>query len=597
MSPRNLPRPRSVWLDTRRRLYVVAGVLCLSTVALVVRAVDLQLIDKDFYQQQGDARFLREMPIATSRGMITDRHGEPLAVSTPVVSIWANPQELLLHPERLPELAQALGTGVDLLTQRLAQRADKEFVYLRRHLNPDEAEAITALGVPGVASQREFRRFYPMGEVMSHVLGFTNIDDRGQEGLELAFDDWLTGKPGAKKVIRDRRGRIVENVDLIRAAEPGRQLSLSIDRRIQYLAYRELKSALLEHGATSGSVVVLEVATGEVLAMVNQPSYNPNAREAVEPGAFRNRALTDVFEPGSVIKTFTVAAALETGKFTPETVIDTTPGTMPLAGHTIRDVHNYGKVDLTRLLTKSSNVAATKLALEMSNEHFHDVLRRFGFGEATGIGFPGESPGVLPGPRSWGILHKATISYGYGLSTTALQLAQAYAAVGNGGMLMPPTFIHGGSSPGRQVIDPQLAHTLVGMLETVTGGEGTAQRARVSGFRAAGKTGTSRMASAGGYQKRYISLFAGLIPASNPRFSVVVVVNDPSGRDYYGGLVAAPVFGRMMEGALRVMDVPPDDVAGLLAAMPLLPTARPEVSSEPLPAEAEAVPDGFGVLH
>ncbi len=597
---RSTVRHRSPWLDTRRRLLVVAGVLCLSTVALVVRAVDLQLIDKDFYQQQGDARFLREMPIATSRGMITDRLGEPLAVSTPVVSIWANPQELLLHPEKLPELAEALGTGIELLSQRLAQRADKEFVYLRRHLNPDEADVIMALGVPGVAAQREYRRFYPTGDVMSHVLGFTNIDDRGQEGLELAFDEWLTGKPGAKKVIRDRRGRIVENVDLIRAAEPGRNLTLSIDRRVQYLAYRELKTALLEHGASSGSVVVLEVSTGEVLAMVNQPSYNPNARDVeLEPGAFRNRAVTDVLEPGSVIKAFTVAAALETGKFLPETIIDTTPGTMPLAGHTIRDIHNYGKIDLTRLLTKSSNVGATKLALEMSNEHFHDVLRRFGFGEATGIGFPGESPGVLPGPRSWGILHKATISYGYGLSTTPLQLAQAYAAIGNGGVLVPPTFIHGARNPGRQVIDPQLASTLVGMLETVTGDEGTAKLARVAGFRAAGKTGTSRMASVGGYQKRYISLFAGLIPASNPKFSVVVVVNDPSGKDYYGGLVAAPVFGRMMEGALRVMNVPPDDVPGLLAAVPARTTttlAPPGLDDGLLPAEAESVPDNVGLL-
>ncbi len=598
-NPPRAARSRQPWLDTRRRLYAAVAVLGLSTIALVVRAVDLQLIDKDFYQQQGDARFLREMPIATSRGMVTDRNGEPLAVSSPVLSIWANPKELLLHPERIPELAEALGTGVDLLQQRLAQRADKEFAYLRRHLNPDEAEAILALGIPGVSSQREFRRFYPMGEVLSHVLGFTNIDDRGQEGLELAFDEWLTGKPGAKKVIRDRRGRIVENVDLIRAAEPGRDLVLSIDRRIQYFAYRELKTALLEHGATSGSVVVLEVESGEVLAMVNQPSYNPNARDTVELGAYRNRALTDVFEPGSVIKAFTVAAALETGKFTPESILDTSPGTMPLAGHTIRDVSNYGKISLTRLLTKSSNIGATKLALEMSNEHFHDVLRRFGFGEATGIGFPGESPGVLPGPRSWGILHKATISYGYGLSTTALQLAQAYAAIGNGGVLVPPTFIHGTRSPGRQVIDPQLAQTLVDMLETVTGFEGTAQRARVTGFRAAGKTGTSRMAVAGGYQKRYISLFAGLIPASHPKFSVVVVINDPHGRDYYGGLVAAPVFGRMMEGALRVMDVPPDDVAGLLAAMPAAPAARATVPAQvvQLPIEAEAVPDSLGVLQ
>ena len=590
---RNAPRGRSQWLDTRRRLYAVVAVLGLSCCALVVRAFDLQLVDNDFYQQQGDARFLREVPIATSRGMITDRSGEPLAVSSPVESIWANPQELLQHPERLTELSEALQINADSLTQRLAQRADKEFVYLRRHINPDEAAEIVSLGIPGVYTQREFRRFYPMGEVMAHLLGFTNIDDRGQEGLELAFDDWLTGKPGAKRVIRDRRGRIVENVDLLRAAAPGRDLALSIDRRIQYLAYRELKSALLEHRASSGSVVVLEVATGEVLAMVNQPSYNPNAREMVEPAAMRNRALTDVFEPGSTMKAFTVAAALETGKVKANTVIDTTPGTMPLAGHTIRDVRNFGVIDVTRIITKSSNVGATKLALDMSNEHFHDVLRRFGFGETTGIGFPGESAGVLPGPRSWGVLEKATISYGYGMSTTALQLAQAYAAIGNNGVLMSPSFIHGANQAGRQVIDPLLASQLMTMLETVTGSEGGAQRARVSGFRAAGKTGTSRKATAGGYQKRYVSLFAGLIPASDPRFAVVVVINDPSGRDYYGGLVAAPVFGRLMEGALRVMDVPPDDVEGLLASLPALPQ-RPVplgVPDEQVPLEAESVPD------
>jgi cell division protein FtsI (penicillin-binding protein 3) len=582
-------RARAPRVDTRKRLYLVLGLLGLGTVSLVVRAIDLQFVDKAFYQSQGDQRFLREIPIPTSRGMILDRSGEPLAVSSPVESIWANPQELLLHPERIVELAEALHTAHEPLRERITQRADREFVYLRRHMNPDEAELIVERGIPGVYSQREFRRFYPLGEVMAHVLGFTNIDDRGQEGLELAFDDWLTGKPGAKRVIRDRRGRIVENVDLIRQAEQGRDLRLSIDRRIQYLAYRELKSALLEHNASSGSVVILEVATGEILAMVNQPSYNPNAREGVESSAMRNRAVTDLFEPGSVIKTFTVAAALETGRVTPDTPINTSPGTMPLAGHTIRDIRNFGMVSPTRLLTKSSNIASTKLALDMSSDHMHDVLRRFGFGEMTGVGFPGEASGVLPGPRSWGTLHKATISFGYGLSVTALQMTQAYAAVGNHGVLMSPTFLHGAKMPSRAVIDPKLADTLLMMLETTTGPEGSATRARVAGFRVAGKTGTSHQAVAGGYQKRYISLFAGLIPASDPRYAMVVMVNDPRGRDYYGGLVSAPIFGRVMEGALRVMDVPPDDVGRWLAAVP--PSLLPTVEDGELPLEAEAVFD------
>ena len=580
-------RPRVRSADFRIRLGVVGAVLALCATGLVLRAADLQLLDKDFYQAQGNERFLREIEVPTSRGTITDRNGEPLAVSSPVESIWADPRELLQHPDRLPELAAALDMPLEPLTQRLAQRAEREFVYLRRHLNPDDAAAIVALGIPGVNTQREFRRFYPLGDVTAHVLGFTNIDERGQEGLELAFDEWLSGKPGAKRIIRDRLGNVVENVDLIRAAEPGRDLVLSIDRRIQYLAHRELKATLLEHDATSGSVVVLDVATGEILAMANLPSYNPNARGSGEAAARRNRAITDVFEPGSVAKAFTVAAALELGKVTPTTMLDTTPGTMPLAGHVIRDIRNFGRIDVTHILTKSSNIGATKLALEMDDEHLYDVLKRFGFGETTGCGFPGESAGVLPVSRGWGILEKATISYGYGFSVTALQLAQAYAALGNGGQLLAPTFVHGARSPGRQVIDPQIAETLIGMLETVTGPEGGAQRARVRGYRVAGKTGTSRKASVGGYERRYVSVFAGLVPASAPRFAVAVMINDPKGRDYYGGLVAAPVFGRVMDGALRLMDVPPDQPETWLVELPAPATAPAGAA----PPEAEAVPD------
>lgn len=581
---RNVRNHRGARVETRQRLYVLAGVLGLATVSLVVRAVDLQFVDKAFYQQQGDARFLRELPIATSRGMITDRNGEPLAVSSPVESIWANPKELLPHPEKIAELAAALGTEPTQLEARVAQRADREFVYLRRHMNPDVAAEVLELDIPGVYSQREFRRFYPQGEVMAHVLGFTNIDDRGQEGLELAFDEWLTGKPGAKRVIKDRRGRIVENVDLIAAAQPGRDLNLSIDRRIQYLAYRELKAALLQHSASSGSVVILDVKNGEILAMVNQPSYNPNSREGIEPGNQRNRAVTDLFEPGSVLKTFTAAAALETGRYTPDTSFDTSPGFMMVAGHRVTDIRNFGEVSVTRMLTKSSNIVATKLALDMPPEHLHDVLRRFGFGQATGAGFPGEAAGVLTSPQGWGTLHRTTISFGYGLSVTALQLAQAYAAIGNRGVMVAPTFLRGAPVQAKTVIDPQLADTLLGMLETVTGPEGSAKSAVVPGFRVAGKTGTSRRAVPGGYQRRYISLFAGVIPVTDPRFAMVVMINDPQGKDYYGGLVAAPVFGKVMESALRVMNVPPDNIAQWLAAVP--PTLQPGDE-----AAAEAVLD------
>jgi cell division protein FtsI (penicillin-binding protein 3) len=581
---------RARQVNTRARLYAVLGVLALATSSLIVRAVDLQLLDNEFYQQQGDARFLREIPIPTSRGMITDRNGEPLAVSTPVESIWANPQELLQSPEQLPALAQALSIPLEPLTQRLAQRADKEFVYLRRHMNPDEAQAIVALGIPGVYSQREFRRFYPVGEITAHVLGFTNIDDRGQEGLELAFDEWLTGTPGAKRVIRDRRGRIVENVDLLHAAEPGNNLVLSLDRRIQYLAYRELKTALLENQAGSGSVVVLDVASGEILAMVNQPSYNPNAREAVEPGTHRNRAVTDVFEPGSVMKTLTIAAAMEAGKLTPDTPIDTAPGYLPIPGYTIHDFRNYGTLSVTGVLTKSSNVGATKIAMGLPNEVQYDLYRRFGLGQASGSGFPGESAGVLTGPNHWGPTEKATISYGYGLSATLLQLARAYAAIGNGGRLIEPTFVKGANNPSQQVIDPALAQQLLGMLEAVTGPGGTATKANILGYRVGGKTGTSRKASGGGYAaKRYTSVFVGLVPASQPKFAMAVVINDPQSHDaagalvYGGGAVAAPVFHRVMDGALRLMDVPPDDIDTWLAAQAVAEAKRAKANGHAPP--------------
>jgi len=561
----------------RHRLLAIGIVFGVCGALLLARAAHLQLISPGFYQQQGDARFLREVPIATSRGMITDRNGEPLAISSPVESVWANPKELLQHADRLPELAAALAIPQDVLTQRIAQRADKEFVYLRRHMNPDVAAGVVDLGVPGVYSQREFRRFYPHGEVMAHVLGFTNIDDRGQEGLELAFDDWLTGKAGSERIIRDRRGRTVEYVDLVRAAEAGNDLVLSIDRRIQYLAYRELKTALVEHGASSGSIVVLDVPTGEILAMVNQPSYNPNAREGTGTESMRNRAVTDVVEPGSVMKTLTMAAALESGKFRPDTPIQTSPGYIGLAGgYTVRDFRNYGTLTLTGILTKSSNVGATHIARELSNDHQHDVYQRFGLGQVSGSGFPGESAGVLRSPNLWGPAEKATISYGYGLSVTPLQLARAYAAIGNGGRLHEATFVKGANGRPVQVVDPAIAAQLMTMMETVIGPEGTARRAAVLGYRVAGKTGTSRKASGGGYaSQRHVAVFVGLVPASNPKFAMAVVIHDPRGTEYGGGAVSAPIFHHVMDGALRLMDVPPDNIEQWFAAQagkrPVLP--------------------------
>jgi cell division protein FtsI (penicillin-binding protein 3) len=565
----------------RTRLVLIVGVLLLCGSVVVARAAYMQLVTDDFYQRAGNERFLREVPIATTRGMITDRNGEPLAVSSPVESVWVNPKELLVDTKRLPELAKALNLPLDELTLKLAQRKGKQFMYLRRHMNPDAAKAVIDLAIPGVYSSREFRRFYPHREVMAQVLGFTNLDEHGMEGMELAFDDWLTGKPGSQKIIRDRRGRIVENVDLIKAAENGKDLVLSIDRRIQYLAYSELKKTIQTHKARAGSAVVLDVRTGEILAMVNYPSYNPNSREEISPGRRRNAAVTDVLEPGSTMKPFTVAAALEDG-VDPNIIIPTEAGGYRIANRRVTDTHYYGPVDMRRLLVKSSNIGAAKLAGNMSNQHLYSVLSRFGFGEQTNSGFPGESSAVLSAPNRWGPVEKATISYGYGLSVTPLQIAQAYAALANGGTRISPTFIKGGQAERSKAIDPVVAGQVLNMLEDVTKIGGTALQAAIKGYRVAGKTGTSRRAVAGGYEKRYISLFAGVVPIENPRFAMSVVVHEPSAGGYYGGVISAPVFHNVMDGALRLMDVPPDNIEQWYADKSA-PVAMPPVVVEDAP--------------
>ena len=553
--------------NLRGRLMLVTGALGVCALALVARAIDVQLLRSDFYQKQGDERFLREVAIPTSRGMITDRNGEPLAVSTPVESITANPKELLEAPELLPKLAVALGTDVDTLTRKLNERAGKEFVYLKRRINPAEARRILALEVPGVSSQREYRRFYPQGEAIAHVLGFTNIDDRGQEGLELAFENMLRGTPGMKRVIRDRRGRIVEEVDLVRPAEPGKDITLTIDRRIQFLAYRELKRAMLDTGATSGSAVVLDVASGEVLAMVNLPSFNPNAVSLGNRDAHRNRAVTDVIEPGSTMKPLTVAAALEAGKITPTTIFNTNPGWIPNGKYRTTDTHNYGVLDTTGVIRKSSNVGAAKIAHMLPNKDFHEFLVRLGYGRSTGSGFPGESRGSLPKPERWSGTTKQTMSYGYGLSATPLQIAHAYATLGNGGRAIVPTFIKGEMGKVTQVLDERIAQEVLRMMQTVTEPGGTATQAAILGYHVAGKTGTARILINGVYSRRYNAFFAGLVPVDNPRFAMAVVLKDPDpSTGYTGGLVSAPVFKNVMEGALRLMDVPPDDIETWLAA-------------------------------
>ena len=541
-------------------------IFMLCSVALIARAVNLQVMETDFLQGQGKARFLREVTIASTRGVITDRNGEPLAVSTPVDSVWVHPGQILEYPENIQPLADLLRADPDDIERKLTQRATKEFVWMERRLNPAIADQIRELAAPGVFLQKEYRRFYPAGEVTSHVIGFTNIDDVGQEGLELAYDSWLAGSPGSKRVIKNRKGQTVEEVELIKESDPGNDLNLTIDKRLQYLAYRELKSTVLQHGARSGTVVVLDVDTGEVLAMVNQPSYNPN-----DPGhdtdGMRNRAVTDVIEPGSVMKPIAITSVLEHGIATAKTPVETSPGYTVISGHTIRDHNNYGLLDVTGVLTKSSNVGVTQLALQLEPEQMWDTYSRYGFGEATGTGFPGESAGVLRNHRRWRRLEQATISYGYGISATPLQLAQAYAAIANGGKLRQPAFIQGSNNPPISAIDPDIARSVARMLETVPTPEGTGSRARVANYRIAGKTGTSHKASASGYAAaRYVSSFAGFGPASNPRLACVVVINDPTGEEYYGGLVAAPLFSEVMTGAMRILNIPPDDYPAMLVS-------------------------------
>ncbi|MFP6830095.1 MAG: penicillin-binding transpeptidase domain-containing protein [Gammaproteobacteria bacterium] len=566
--------PAVVWRPWRSILLMVAVVI--GGVTLEGRVLYLQILKKDFLVGQGDDRHLRTVQISAHRGPITDRHGEPLAVSTPVDSIWAAPQELMPALDRLGHLAEVLDVEADWLARRITSNLDREFVYLRRHLRPNDAARALSLGLPGVSTLREYRRYYPAGEVAGHVLGFTDIDDRGQEGLELAYDYWLSGEPGAKRVLRDRLGRVVEDVELINAAQPGRTLASSLDLRIQYLAYRELKQVVLDSDALSGSVVILDVTNGEVLAMVNQPSYNPNDRAQLEVARYRNRAVTDIFEPGSSFKPLIVAAALESGRYGPDSIIDTSPGYLRVGGKILtEDYNNLGKIDITTMLAKSSSVGAGKLGLELEPEQLWAVLSSFGIGRLTDSGFPGESAGVLNHPQYWRPVGQATLAYGYGLSVTALQLAQAYSVIAADGIRRPISMlVQDEQVAGERVVSVDTARRLRSMLETVVSPAGTGQRAAIRNFRVAGKTGTAKKVGVGGYSEdRYIAVFAGLAPASDPKLVAVVVIDEPRGEDYYGGEVAAPVFSRIVSGALRLMAIPPD----ALAEPPLTIMARAEV--------------------
>jgi cell division protein FtsI (penicillin-binding protein 3) len=558
----------------RWRSSLILGVVLLGAAGLVARAVELQLLDHGFLAKQGDDRSMRVVKIAAHRGAITDRNGEPLAVSTPVDSVWVNPQELNDNIDQLPRLAKALKQDQQWLARRITSNLDREFLYLVRAMPPDQAAHIKALGIPGVYLLREYRRYYPAGEVAGHVLGFTTVDDRGQEGLELDFDPLLNGEDGAKRVIQDMYGHYVENVENISAPRPGRDLVTSIDLRIQYLAYRELKAAMQEYRAHAGSVIVLDVDTGEVLAMVNQPSFNPNDREQLKPELYRNRAATDIFEPGSSVKPFIMAAALTSGQYRPDSTVDTSPGFFKVGNKVEEDEHNLGVIDMATILAKSSNVGIAKVALSLKPEQIWSTLSALGLGQVTGGGYPGESAGTLSNYSHWRPVGIATMSHGYGLSVTPLQLAHAYATIGAGGVKRPISFERvTGPVPGEQVLSPKVAHELIQLMEQVVEKGGTATRAALIGYRVSGKTGTAFKSIAGGYSTdRIMATFAGLVPASHPKLATVVVIDEPS-RDLHevstlaqGGSVAAPVFASVMSGALRLMDVPPDDLQNVPAA-------------------------------
>jgi cell division protein FtsI (penicillin-binding protein 3) len=543
----------------RGTLFLVA--FALGACALEGRILYLQLVNKEFLAEQANDRHLRTVQISAHRGSLADRYGEPLAVSTPVDTIVANPKELKTALDQLDELADAIGQDRESLARKITSNLGKEFIYLQRHLSPQRSEQVLRLGLPGVGTVREYHRYYPAGEVVGHLLGFTNVDDRGQEGLEAAFDPWLKGENGSKRVLQDRLGRSIGDVELISSARPGRDLRLSIDLRLQYLAYRELKLAVTENRARSGTVVVMDPRTGEVLAMVNQPAYNPNDRSQYSAERYRNRAVTDIFEPGSSFKPFVMASAIESGKFGPSTIVDTSPGYLRVNERTItEDNSNLGRVSLTTVLAQSSNVGAARVALTMEPEEIWRVLAAFGIGRLSDSGYPGESAGVLNDPQHWRMIGQATVAYGYGVAVTPLQLARAYSGIAAGGVVRPVSMLAVDKPPaGERAVSIGTARQLTQMLEAVVAPTGTGRRAAVHNYRVAGKTGTAQKATVGGHaDDRHAAFFAGFAPASDPRLVVVVVIDEPQGAAYYGSDVAAPVFSNIVSGALRVLAVPPD---------------------------------------
>ena len=549
----------------RVHLILFAMFACVLVIAWKVGM--LHIAERDFLQDQGDARTIRTVPLVANRGLITDRNGEPLAVSTPVQSIWVDPRKIARDSETIRILARQLELNESVLEQNINSKSNLEFLYLKRRLSPVEAKRVLNLNLEGVYSQQEYQRFYPQGEVTAHLIGFSNVDDIGQEGLELTYDEWLRGVPGKRQVMKDRRGNIIEELNTIQTAQPGKSLELSIDFRIQNIAYRELKEEFITRRAKGASIVVLDVVTGEVLAMANQPSYNPHNKSGMTDfSVLRNRAITDVFEPGSTIKAFTIAAALETGLYSPGTISETSPGWMMVSGNEVKDLFDYGTLTTAGVITKSSNVGSSKIALDIGAEPIRDVMARVGFGEVLGTGFPGERSGVLPNPRKWGRHVTATFSFGYGLSATALQLANAYSVLADNGIRKPASLLKLSDQAIKdvrreKVIEAEITSEVRKMLRTVVDASsgGSALEANVPFYSVAGKTGTAHVVGEAGYEENlHNSLFVGMLPASDPRIVIVVVINEPKGDEHYGGQVAAPVFSRVAAGAMRILNISPD---------------------------------------
>lgn len=552
----------------RWRFYSVGLVLAILIAVLIVHVASLQVLpnaDKgyEFLQDQGESRTLRTEIIPAYRGVITDRNGSPLAVSTPVSTLWANPKVLSQASHRLGDLAHALKANKAELEARLTRYANKEFMYLQRQMSPEAAQAVLSLDIPGVYEQVEYHRYYPAGDVAAHLVGMTDVDDRGQEGMELAYDAWLTGENGAKEVLKDLRGRTVKELRLVKAARPGQNLTLSIDLRLQYLAHRELKKAVESSNAAAGSIVILDVLTGEVLAISNLPSYNPNDRSRARGAGLRNRAITDLYEPGSTVKPWVILAALDSGKFKPEDVIDTNPGYFMVGNKPIKDHRNYGAMDLAMAIAKSSNIAMTKISFALDTNTVRDMFARLGASQPVGTGFPGEGRGNVPVLKPLQKIERANISYGYAMTMTPLQVVQAYGVIAAGGIKRPVSLLRVDNAPeGERVIDKKYTDQVTKMLKRVVTAEGTGSRAKAISYSVAGKTGTSYKAINGRYSQKQIASFIGMAPADNPRIVAMVIVDEPQGSGIYanGGWVAAPAFSKVAEDALRMLQVPPDNI-------------------------------------